>query len=79
MLMKIGWDCYPKGELQMTIIKDIFNRKKKYATIPSEAAKNVPEGIMTKCPECRQIILTKELMKLHKVCPHCDHHFKMTA
>ncbi len=64
------------------MIRDIFmkNRKKHTTTIPSNNAKNdVPEGIMTKCPECKNIILTKDLIKLLKVCPKCDHHFKMTA
>ena len=48
------------------MIRDIFmkNRKKHTTTIPSVDAKNdVPEGIMTKCPECKNIILTKDLMK----------------
>ncbi len=64
------------------MIRDIFmkNKKKRMITIPSDAAKNdVPEGIMTKCPECKNIVLTKDLMKVIKVCPKCDHHFKMTA
>ncbi|MGE7978506.1 acetyl-CoA carboxylase, carboxyltransferase subunit beta [Psychrobacillus sp. NPDC093200] len=63
-------------------IRDIFrkNQKRKYATIPSEKAKNdVPEGIMVKCPECRKNVFTKDLMKNLKVCPSCDHHMKMTA
>lgn len=64
------------------MIRDIFskNRKKKYATIPSTASKtDVPEGIMTKCPECKHIGLTKDLQKNKKVCPSCQHHYKMTA
>ncbi|WOV88602.1 acetyl-CoA carboxylase, carboxyltransferase subunit beta [Sporosarcina oncorhynchi] len=62
------------------MIRELFKKNKKTITMPSEKAKNdVPEGIMTKCPECRQIILTKDLMKTGKVCPKCDHHFKMTA
>jgi len=59
-------------------IKELFNRNKRYP-IPTQAEKDVPEGIMTKCPECRKIILTKDLMKNYKVCLNCDHHFKMTA
>lgn len=64
------------------MIRDIFtkNRKHKYATIPNAAAKSdVPEGIMTKCPECRHIVLTKELLKNNKVCTPCNYHYKMTA
>lgn len=65
----------------MAIIRDIFkrNKEKNEATIPSKAAKDVPEGLMSKCPSCKHIVLTKELTKLDKVCPKCDHHYKMTA
>ncbi|MBS4199956.1 acetyl-CoA carboxylase carboxyltransferase subunit beta [Bacillus sp. FJAT-49732] len=64
------------------MLKDLFSKpkKKKYAAIPSEASKqDVPEGIMTKCPECRKIMYTKDLQKNLKVCLHCDHHMRMTA
>ncbi|WP_066369077.1 acetyl-CoA carboxylase, carboxyltransferase subunit beta [Neobacillus fumarioli] len=65
-------------------LKDLFTKptvkKKKYATIPREAAKSdVPEGIMTKCPSCKKILYTKELLKNVKVCLHCGHHFPMNA
>lgn len=65
-------------------LKDLFiknqTKKKKYATIPTEATKNdVPEGIMTKCPSCKKIMYTKELTKNHKVCLHCQYHFQMNA
>ncbi|AQQ52812.1 acetyl-CoA carboxylase, carboxyltransferase subunit beta [Planococcus lenghuensis] len=61
------------------IIRDLFKRHKGEATIPSDESKNVPEGLMTKCPECKHIELTKELIKLYKVCPKCGFHFRMTA
>jgi acetyl-CoA carboxylase carboxyl transferase subunit beta len=64
------------------LLKDLFvkTKKKKYATIPSDAAKqDVPEGIMTKCPNCRKIMYTKELQKNMKVCLHCDYHHRMDA
>lgn len=64
------------------MLKDIFTKpkKKKYATIPSEAAKqDVPEGIMTKCPNCKKIMYTKELTKNLKVCLHCAYHHSMNS
>ncbi|WP_257346563.1 acetyl-CoA carboxylase, carboxyltransferase subunit beta [Pseudalkalibacillus decolorationis] len=62
------------------MLKDLFAKKRKYATIPSERLKqDVPEGIMTKCPECKAIMTTKELNKALKVCISCGHHFRMTA
>ncbi|WP_100331830.1 acetyl-CoA carboxylase, carboxyltransferase subunit beta [Bacillus xiapuensis] len=66
------------------MIKDLFNKqkpkKKKYATIPSEASKqDVPEGIMQKCPKCKKILYKKELKKNMHVCLQCGHHFGMNA
>ncbi|MGE8206333.1 acetyl-CoA carboxylase, carboxyltransferase subunit beta [Heyndrickxia sp. NPDC080065] len=64
------------------MLKDFFTKpkKKKYATIPSETAKSdVPEGIMSKCPNCRKILYTKELQKNLKVCIHCGYHHPMNA
>ncbi|WP_409289746.1 acetyl-CoA carboxylase, carboxyltransferase subunit beta [Peribacillus sp. SCS-37] len=68
------------------MIRDLFSKsnlkskKKKYATIPSERTRNeVPEGIMTKCPNCKKIMYTKELLKAQKVCMHCGYHHQMNA
>lgn len=63
------------------MLKDIFTKnKKKYATIPVTPAKSdVPVGIMTKCPECKKAMFTKELEKHLMVCTHCDHHFPIGA
>ncbi|WP_163101248.1 acetyl-CoA carboxylase, carboxyltransferase subunit beta [Peribacillus alkalitolerans] len=64
------------------MLKELFSKskKKKYATIPSERDKqDVPEGIMTKCPSCKKIMYTKELLKNLKVCSHCGYHHRMNA
>ncbi|MEC3605591.1 acetyl-CoA carboxylase, carboxyltransferase subunit beta [Bacillus glycinifermentans] len=63
------------------MLKDIFSKKKKkYASVPAEKAKqDVPEGIMTKCPDCKKIMLTKELDKNLRVCMNCGYHLKMNA
>ncbi|MDE5412325.1 acetyl-CoA carboxylase, carboxyltransferase subunit beta [Alkalihalobacterium chitinilyticum] len=62
------------------MLRDFFSKKKKYATIPSERAKQeVPEGLMTKCPVCRTIMYTKELKKNLFVCSSCGHHHRMTS
>lgn len=59
---------------------DLFYKKKKYATLPSERAqRDVPEGIMIKCKKCNTILYNKELeLSLH-VCPKCDYHFTISA
>ena len=62
------------------MLKDLFSKKKKYATIPSDQAKmDVPEGLMTKCPSCKTIMYTKELKKNLYVCDSCGYHHRMTA
>jgi acetyl-CoA carboxylase carboxyl transferase subunit beta len=66
------------------LLKELFtknnSKKKKYATIPSEAVKqDVPEGIMTKCPSCKKIMYTKELIKNVKVCSSCGFHHQMNS
>ncbi len=62
------------------LLKEFFVKKKKYASIPSEQAKqDVPEGIMTKCPGCKRIMYTKELKKSLMVCQACNHHFQMNS
>ncbi|WP_078595055.1 acetyl-CoA carboxylase, carboxyltransferase subunit beta [Evansella clarkii] len=62
------------------MLRDIFNKRRKYATIPSEQAKQeVPEGLMTKCPKCKTIMYTKKLRKVLMVCEGCGHHHGITA
>ncbi|HHY72739.1 MAG TPA: acetyl-CoA carboxylase carboxyltransferase subunit beta [Bacillus bacterium] len=63
------------------MLKDLLGKKrKKYAAIPSEQGKqDVPEGLMTKCPDCKKIMYTKELMKSLMVCQVCGHHFQMNS
>ncbi|HEU5138623.1 MAG TPA: acetyl-CoA carboxylase, carboxyltransferase subunit beta [Bacillales bacterium] len=62
------------------MLKDLFAKKKKYATVPSEKVRqDVPEGLMTKCPACKTIMYTKELNKNLKICVSCGYHHQMTA
>lgn len=62
------------------MLKDLFQKKRKYATIPSEKTKReIPEGLMNKCPKCNSILFHKELEKNLKVCLTCDYHFQLNA
>lgn len=62
------------------MLKDLFRKQRKYATIPSEQAKKeIPEGIMEKCPKCGTICIAKELEKNLKVCNSCGYHFSLSA
>lgn len=41
--------------------------------------KEVPEGLYSKCPECKELVLTKTLKENLYVCPHCGGHLKVPA
>lgn len=66
------------------MLKDLF-QKKKYAVIPSDRVnaerpkREIPEGLMNKCPKCGTIQFSKELEKNLKVCASCGHHFRLNA
>ena len=56
------------------MLNSLFRGRHKYATLKprdSEAQKEVPGGLWTKCEECGQIIYNKELKK-NLVCPRCS-------
>lgn len=68
------------GEGGIGLIKDMFNRKRKYATVSKqEEHGDLPEGLMIKCPSCRKIFYRKEIEKNLLTCPHCEHHHQMSA
>ncbi|MBE7560025.1 acetyl-CoA carboxylase carboxyltransferase subunit beta [bacterium] len=65
-----------------------FSRPKRYTklgrTQPPEAEppkkKDIPEGVMTKCPSCGQLLYTKNLEENNNsVCYLCDYHFRIDA
>ncbi|OBZ12047.1 acetyl-CoA carboxylase subunit beta [Bacillus sp. FJAT-27264] len=74
------------------MFKDLFQKKRKYATIPSERLertggpvegerpkREIPEGLMSKCSKCGTIQYSKELEKNLKVCPSCGYHMRLNA
>ena len=44
---------------------------------PASEKRSVPAGVFTKCPDCRDTMLTVELKRQLDVCPKCNHHFLM--
>lgn len=74
------------------LFKDLFQKKRKYATVPSQRLeqrdvpaegerpkREIPEGLMSKCPKCGSIQYSKELEKNLKVCAACGHHMRLNA
>jgi len=62
------------------LLRDLFGKRKRYASIPSEQGKlDVPEGLMQKCKGCNKIFYRKEMKKADYVCTNCDYHHPLTA
>ncbi|MCT2537177.1 acetyl-CoA carboxylase, carboxyltransferase subunit beta [Aquibacillus koreensis] len=62
------------------MLKDFFSKKKKYASIPREEAKQeIPQGLMQKCQGCQKIMYRKEMIKNLNVCPECGFHHQLSA
>src|SRR5258706_14509752 len=47
---------------------------------PNKSRKrDIPEGLWDKCPKCSNMVFDKELDENLKVCPKCQHHFRLGA
>ena len=49
---------------------------------PTEEKKQqdgIPEGLWLRCPECEAMLFAKQVNAALKVCPECQHHFKVPA
>jgi len=42
-------------------------------------AREMPDGLWTKCPDCSTVIYRKELVSSSFTCKQCDHHFRIGA
>lgn len=56
-----------------------YKRSEKQDDEPQSEKRSIPAGVFTKCPGCRQALLTADLHKNLDVCPSCDHHFAMAT
>lgn len=55
-----------------------FKKTRKPIESPDKASR-VPEGLWVKCPSCGRALYHKDLVSNLQVCPHCAHHFRMSA
>ncbi|GFN22883.1 MAG: acetyl-CoA carboxylase carboxyltransferase subunit beta [Thermoanaerobacteraceae bacterium] len=57
----------------------MFPGLKRTRYIEVHASAYARENPLGKCPECREILIQKQLEDNLKVCPHCGYHFRLTA
>ena len=41
--------------------------------------REAPDNLWIQCPSCQQMLFTKDLDRILKVCPNCNHHLRATA
>ena len=57
-----------------------FKKAKKPKTVRQDRPRSmVPEGLWTKCQQCREVIYSKEVERNHRTCPKCGYHFRIDA
>lgn len=62
------------------MLKDLLSKLNKRVNESQEDDKQEQsESIMTKCPNCKKILFTKDLRKRLNVCGNCNHHMPFTA
>ena len=62
------------------MLKDLFYKLNKKTNEPTKKGTyKDSEPVMTKCPNCKNLLFTKELIRNVHVCPKCDYHFPVTS
>ncbi|USG64444.1 acetyl-CoA carboxylase, carboxyltransferase subunit beta [Brevibacillus ruminantium] len=75
-------DLFGKKRKFATVPSETISRSTSAASSASEVVtkgKEVPEGLMNKCPHCGTIHYSKDLEKNLLVCKGCQFHFSMSA
>jgi acetyl-CoA carboxylase carboxyl transferase subunit beta len=61
-------------------MRELFRRQPKFTAQPQGTdGPGIPDDLWVKCPKCDDLIYSKEFQRLLKVCPRCQHHFRMSA
>lgn len=63
-------------------MRNFFQRQGKFRPRSSEDDRGdqmIPEDLWVKCPKCGELIYSKELDRTARVCPKCEHHFRLRA
>ncbi len=61
------------------MLKEIVDSPVVQQTSSTSIERPLPVNLVVKCPQCKDIIYGRDLIKNFKVCPRCNHHFKLTA
>ncbi len=48
-------------------------------SLPFGNKRETPDTLWVKCPDCQEMLFTKDYEEAQKVCPNCGHHGRLTA
>lgn len=61
-------------------MRELFRRQPKFTTEPQgQDSPVVPDDLWVKCPQCSELTYSREFERLLRVCPRCNHHFRLSA
>jgi acetyl-CoA carboxylase carboxyl transferase subunit beta len=63
-------------------MRSFFHRHGKFQPLAAADERSevvIPEDLWVKCPRCGELVYSRELERNLKVCPKCDHHFRLRA
>ena len=68
----------------MSKFREIFRGKARYVKVRAEKEapepkREVPDGLWTKCDQCREMLFNKDLERNLYVCVKCGHHFRISG
>ena len=56
-----------------------FKRTEKGINTPTEFKRETPDGIWYQCPNCKNVIQTREHQQADYTCPNCNYHAKISS
>jgi acetyl-CoA carboxylase carboxyl transferase subunit beta len=61
------------------MLKEIVDSSVIQQATVTGSERSLPVNLVVKCPQCKDIVYGRDLVKNLKVCPRCGHHFRLTA
>lgn len=61
------------------MLKEMLKKTPKRIVKNESSKSNVPDGMFMRCPKCKEIIYSEDLVANKYVCPKCEHYFRINA
>ena len=61
------------------MLKEMLKKTPKRIVKNESSKSNVTDGMFMRCPKCKEIIYSEDLVSNKYVCPKCEHYFRINA